>query len=121
LAGFADGGDRERTRPGSCDLRTALEQVRLKLGGNGSGNGNAVVRLVDAAARENIFARHEYHLVVALADQHLRLLAGAVDQDQRRRVLGPEIGMVIGFFSFLYGSRSFAHSIPILALLFFSV
>jgi hypothetical protein len=25
--------------------------------------------------------------------------------------------MVIGFFSFLYGGRSFAHSIPILVLL----
>ena len=52
-------------------------------------------------------------LVVAFADQNLRLVAGAVDQDQRRRILGPEIGMVIGFFSFLYGSRDFAHSIPV--------
>ena len=50
---------------------------------------------------KNIFARHEHHLVVALADQDLRLVAGAIDQDQRRRVLGPEIGMVIGFFSFV--------------------
>ena len=29
--------------------------------------------------------------------------------------------MVIGFFSFFYGSRDFAHSIPILVLLLFPV
>ena len=108
-----------RAREGD-DLRTALEQVGLELAGNRSGDGNAVVGLVDAAAGKNIFARHEHHLVVALADQHLRLVAGAVDQDQRRRILGPEIGMVIGFFFFFYGGRGFGHSIPILMLLFVS-
>src|SRR5882724_10411773 len=91
LAGLADGGDRERTRPGSYNLRAALEQVGLEFGRDGSGDGNAVVRLVDAAAGENIFARHEHHLVVALADQDLRLVAGSVDQDQRRRVLRTKV------------------------------
>jgi hypothetical protein len=50
---------------------------------------------------------------VAFADQDLRLVAGAIDQDQRCGVLGPEIGMVIGFFFFFYGGRSFGQSIPI--------
>jgi hypothetical protein len=68
LAGLADRGDRERTRPGSYDLRAALEQIGLEFGGNRRGNGNAVVGLIDAAARENIFARHEHDVVVALAD-----------------------------------------------------
>ena len=101
-------------RPRRCDLRAALEQIGFELAGNRRGDGNAVVGLVDAAAGKNIFARHEHHLVVAFADQHLRLVAGAIDQDQRRGVLGPEIGMVIGFFFFFFGGRSFGHSIPIL-------
>ncbi len=117
LAGFADRGDRERPRAGRCDLRATLEQVGFELSGNRRGNRNAVVRLVDAAAGKNIFARHEHHFVVALADQNLRLVAGAVDQDQRGCILGPEIGMVIGFFSFLYGSRDVVHPIPIFGAL----
>ena len=121
LAGLADRGDRERARAGRYDLRAALEQIGLELGGDRSGDRNAVVRLVDAAAGKNIFARHEHHLVVALADQHLRLVAGAIDQDQRRRVLRPKIGMVIGFFFFLYGGRGFGHSIPILIFCSFPV
>src|SRR4030095_1815390 len=53
----------------------------------------------------------------ALADQNLRLVAGAVDQDQRGCILRTKVRMVIGFFSFLYGSRGVAHSIPIFGAL----
>src|SRR4029079_18137202 len=80
LAGLADRRKRERPRPRKRDLRTALEQIGFELAGNRRGDGNAVIGLVDAAAGKNIFARHEHNLVVALADQDLRLLAGAIDQ-----------------------------------------
>jgi len=113
LAGLADGGVGERPRAAWRDLRTALEKIGLELIADRSRNGNAVVRLVDASARENILARHEHHIVVALADQNFWLVAGAIDQDQRRGILGPKVRVVIGFFFFLYGGCYFGHSIPV--------
>ncbi|OOQ90454.1 hypothetical protein PEBR_04025 [Penicillium brasilianum] len=88
FTGFADRGIGERARAAGRDLRAALQQIGFELRRDRRCDRHAVVGLVDAAAGEDEFARHEHHLVVTLADQHLRLGAGTVDQDQRRGVLG---------------------------------
>src|SRR5436190_14998328 len=107
LAGFADRRNRQRACPRRRDFWAALEQVGFELAGNRRCDGNAVVRLVDTAAGENILARHEHDVVMALADQDLWLVTGAIDQDQRRSVPGAEIGMVIGFLFLFCSGRSF--------------
>jgi len=112
LAGFADRCYRKRTRARSYDFGAALEQISFEFLGDRGGNGHAVVSLVEAAAGKHELARHEHHIVMALADQHLWLLAGTIDQDQRRRILRPKVGMMIGFFFFLGRGSSFGHSIP---------
>ena len=81
-------------------LRAALGEIGFQLGGDGCCTRHAVIVLVDAAAGEDELSGHEHHLVVALADQDFRT-AAAIDQDQRRRIAGAEIGMVVGFLAFV--------------------
>ena len=51
---------------------------------------------IDAAAWENKLSRHEFMAVMAAAHQDLRLLAGMVEDDQRRRGPRPQIRMFLG-------------------------
>jgi hypothetical protein len=57
---------------------------------------------------------------VALSDQHLRLVAAPIDQDQGCGILRSKIGMVIGFFFFFLCAVA-ASVIPSLWLLLFLV
>src|SRR3954471_7891758 len=66
FAGFADRCNCKRACPRGRDLWAALEQVGFELTGNWRCDGNTVVRLVDTAAGENILARHEHDVVMAL-------------------------------------------------------
>ena len=118
LAGLADRGDRQRSRARRRRLRTAFHQIGFKFLRNRRRNRNAVIQLVDAAARKHEFAGHEHHLVVALADQDFWDCAGAIDQDQRRGIHRPAIGMMIGLFFFFDDACRFAHFAP---HIFFSV
>ena len=101
LAGLADRGDRRATcaRPAEI-FGLPLSRFCFELFGDGSRDRHAIIRLVDAPAGKDELAGHEHHLVVALADQHFWDRAGAIDQDQRRRIPRPVIGMVIGFLLF---------------------
>ena len=119
FAGFADRRIGKRTRAAGRDLRAALQEIGFELRRDRGGDRHAVVGLVDAAAGENELAGHEHHLVVALADEHLRLGTGAIDQDQRRGILRPEIRVMIGFLFALVddggGCGSFSHFIPFIS------
>lgn len=101
LAGLADRGDRKRFCTRGFRLRAALEQIGLKLRRDRRRAGHAIVVLVDAATGEDELARHEHHLVVALADQDFWNGAAAINEDQGGSILWPKIRMVVGFLFFV--------------------
>src|SRR5580698_3365905 len=109
LAGLADRGHRKRACARGGDFRAAFQEIFFQRLRDWRGDGNAIVRLVDTATGKDEFAGHEYHLVVAFADENLCSGCGSIDQDQRGGVDGTAIGMMVGFFLDFWCFWCFAH------------
>src|SRR5262249_21241006 len=87
----ADGGERERARFRRARALQPLHQVRFGRRIERPRDRHALVGRIDPAAGKDEFPRHEFVAVMAFAEQDLGHAAGAVDQNQRRRILGPPI------------------------------
>ena len=92
LRHLAHGGERAAAREILARVGHALEQLLLHVGMQFARRRHDAVERLDAPAREDELARHEFVAGVAAAEQHFRLCAGAVDQHQRRRVARLAVG-----------------------------
>ena len=95
-------------------LGLPFKQVGFQRLRNRGRHRHAAVSCIDAAAGKDEFAGHEHHLVVASADQHFWHCAGAIDQDQRGGIDGTAIGVMVGFLSRSFRSRSSRPEAPCL-------